>query len=123
MSAEFWASVERIRAEDGRFARDAYAFVMDSLEFSMRQAGERRHLSAAELVQGLLANARLRFGLFAYTVFAKWGLRTSDDVGDIVFQLIDVGILSRQESDTRADFDGVADFREALEASALDAEG
>ncbi|MCI0452498.1 MAG: hypothetical protein L0Z51_08945 [Candidatus Latescibacteria bacterium] len=122
MSSEFWEAVERIRSSDGRYARDAYAFVMDSLDYTMRVVGERRHVSAAELVRGLCDNAKQRFGLFAYTVFARWGLLSSGDVGEIVFQLIDGGILSRQESDTRADFDDVVDFREALEASSLEAE-
>ena len=120
MSSEFWATVERIRAGDGRYARDAYGFVMDSLDFTMRSAGERRHVSGAELVHALCANAKQRFGLFAYTVLSKWGLRSSDDVGDIVFQLTEAGILSRRESDTRADFERVLDFREALEASSLE---
>ncbi len=120
MSAEFWAAVERIRSRDARYARDAYAFVMDSLDFTMRLVGERRHVSAAELVRGLCANAKHRFGLFAHTVLAKWGLETSDDVGEIVFQLIEAGILSRQESDARADFVGVVDFREALDAASLE---
>jgi uncharacterized repeat protein (TIGR04138 family) len=120
MSSEFWEAVERIRSTDARYARDAYAFVMDSLDYTMRAVGERRHVSAAELVRGLCDHAKQRFGLFAYTVFAKWGLVSSDDVGEIVFQLIDAGILSRQESDSRADFDRVVDFREALEASSLE---
>jgi uncharacterized repeat protein (TIGR04138 family) len=120
VSAEFWSAVERIRAGDSRFASDAYAFVMDSLEVTMRRIGQRRHVSAEELVGGLCANARQRFGLFAYTVLSKWGMTTSDDVGEIVFQLIDAGILSRQESDRRTDFDGVANFHDALEASSLE---
>ncbi len=123
MSAEFWGAVERIRDTDDRFAPDAYAFVMDSLDFTMRRIGERRHVSAEELVRGLCANAKHRFGLFAFTVLEKWGLQSSDDVGTIVFQLIDVGILSRQEGDTREGFERVVDFRDALEASALEAGG
>ena len=123
MSSEFWAAVERIRAGDGRYANDAYAFVMDSLDFTMRVAGERRHVSGAELVRGVCANAKQHFGLFAYTVLSTWGLRRGDDVGEIVFQLIEAGILSKLDSDTRADFDGVVDFREALEAAALEADG
>jgi uncharacterized repeat protein (TIGR04138 family) len=121
VSSEFWSAVERIRAADGRYARDAYAFVMDSLDFTMRGIGERRHVSADELVHGLCANAKHRFGLFAFTVLDAWGLRSSEDVGDIVFQLIDAGVLARQESDTRAGFDRVVDFREILEASKLEA--
>lgn len=118
--SEFWETVERIHAADGRYARDAYPFVMDSLDFTMKQIGVRRHVSAAELVRGLCDNAKHRFGLFAYTVLAKWGIERSDDVGEVVFQLIDAGILSRQEGDARADFNGVVDFRETLEASSLE---
>ena len=118
--SEFWETVERIRAVDGRYARDAYPFVMDSLDFTMKQMGVRRHVSAAELVRGLCDNAKQRFGLFAFTVLSKWGLERSDDVGEVVFQLIDAGVLSKQESDARADFNGVVDFREALEASSLE---
>jgi uncharacterized repeat protein (TIGR04138 family) len=120
VSSEFWAAVERIRAGDGRYARDAYPFVMDSLDFTMRAIGERRHVSAAELVRGLCDNARHRFGLMAYTVLDAWGLATSDDVGEIVFQLIDAGVLAKQESDARADFVRVVDLRNALDASALE---
>jgi uncharacterized repeat protein (TIGR04138 family) len=118
--SEFWETVERIRAVDGRYARDAYPFVMDSLDFTMKQMGVRRHVSAAELVRGLCDNAKQRFGLFAFTVLAKWGLEKSDDVGEVVFQLIDAGVLSKREGDARADFNGVVDFREALEASSLE---
>ena len=118
--SEFWETVERIRATDGRYARDAYPFVMGSLDFTMKRIGVRRHVSAAELVRGLCDNAKHRFGLFAHTVLAKWGLETSDDVGEVVFQLIDAGILSRQESDARSDFERVVDFHEVLEASSLE---
>ena len=120
--SEFWEAVERIRAADGRYARDAYAFVMDSLDFTMRKIGERRHVSAAELVRGLCAHATERFGLMAYTVLSKWGLKASDDVGEVVFQLIGAGVLSRQEGDERSDFDAVIDFRDALDAASLESE-
>jgi uncharacterized repeat protein (TIGR04138 family) len=120
--SEFWAAVARIRAADGRYGRDAYAFVMDSLDFTMRQIGARRHISAAELVRGLCSHAKERFGLMAYTVLSTWGLKTSDDVGEVVFQLIGAGVLSRQEGDQRSDFNGVVDFREALDAASLESE-
>jgi uncharacterized repeat protein (TIGR04138 family) len=118
--SDFWAAVERIRAADGRYAPDTYAFVMESLDYRMREIGERRHVSAQELVHALCAHAKQRFGLFAYTVLSKWGLASSDDVGEVVFQLIDAGILSRQQGDERADFEGVVDFHAALEAGRLE---
>jgi uncharacterized repeat protein (TIGR04138 family) len=120
--SEFWEAVERIRAADSRYGRDGYAFVMDSLDFTMRLIGERRHVSAAELVRGLCAHAKERFGLMAYTVLSTWGIKTSDDVGELVFQLIGAGVLSRQEGDERSDFNHVMDFRDALDAASLESE-
>jgi uncharacterized repeat protein (TIGR04138 family) len=120
---EFWTAVERIRALDGRYGRDAYVFVMESLEFTIEQVGERRHVGAGELLDGLCAYARRRFGLLALTVLASWGIVESGDVGEIVFQLIDAGILSRQDGDARADFDGACDFQRILDDGYFEAGG
>lgn len=121
MSAqEFWLVVERIRAMDGRYARDAYAFVMDGLDQTVSALDERRHVSAAELLDGLCRFARERFGMMGYDVLSSWGLRTGSDVGEIVFQLVDAGILSRREEDSRHDFDPPLDLKHALEDSYFD---
>ena len=118
--SEFWSTVERIRASDGRYARDAYAFVMDGLDSTVRSLPERRHVSAQELMDGLCRFARERFGMLAFTVLTRWGLASASDVGEIVFQLVEAGILSRREEDSRADFDLDIDFKQTLEDSYFD---
>jgi uncharacterized repeat protein (TIGR04138 family) len=103
--AEFWLAVKRIRAADGRYAPDAYAFVVEALDYTVRAVGERRHVSAAELVDGLRRAACERYGMLAFDVLERWGLTTGSDVGEIVYQLIDAGLLSRREEDSREEFD------------------
>ena len=120
---EFWIVVERIRAADGRYAADAYAFVMDALDHTVRALEERRHVSAQELLTGLCGFARERYGMMAYDVLGAWGIRSAPDVGAIVFQLVDAGILSRREEDARSDFDVPFDLRQALEDSYFDSTG
>jgi uncharacterized repeat protein (TIGR04138 family) len=117
---EFWVVVERIRAADGRYARDAYAFVMDGLDQTVRALDERRHVSAGELLVGLCGFARERYGMMGYDVLSAWGIRNGSDVGEIVFQLVDAGILSRREEDSREDFDEPLDLKHALEDSYFD---
>jgi uncharacterized repeat protein (TIGR04138 family) len=121
-ASEFWTVVERIRAADDRYAGDAYAFVMDGLDHTVRALDERRHISAAELLEGLCGFARDRFGMLAFQVLQAWGIRSGSDVGEIVFQLVDAGILSRREEDTRADFDIPLDLKSALEDSYFDSD-
>ena len=56
-----------------------------------------------------------RFGLTARTVLSHWGVSRTQDLGDIVYHLIDVGLLVSQPQDRLEDFDDVFDFAEAFE--------
>jgi uncharacterized repeat protein (TIGR04138 family) len=58
--------------------------------------------------------ARGEFGLLARTVFRQWGITRSDDLGEIVFNLIDANLLSKTERDRRSDFEGICDLEQAL---------
>lgn len=113
--ADFWTVVEQIRSGDARYSREAYAFVMQALELTVRDLPERRHVTAEELLAGMCRHARGRYGLLAHTVLTRWGLSSGSDVGEVVYHLIDAGILSRREDDSRADFDRGGDLRMALE--------
>jgi len=117
MTAEFWETVDTIRAADERYSRDAYAFVVESLESAVMVAGRPGHVSGAQLVKGLIQLARKRMGVMAWTVLEQWGIVGPSDVGEIVFQLIDAGVLSRREEDSREDFDIEVDFGSILESS------
>lgn len=111
----FWDAVEEIRQRDGRFRADAYAFVMDVLEFTIRGLDVRRHVSAAELLDGMRRFAHERYGVMSLTVLESWGVHTTGDIGDIVFQLVDAGVLSRQDGDARDHFEDVFDLPAVLE--------
>ena len=58
-----------------------------------------------------------QYGLLAATVLAHWGLRSTSDIGDIVFNMIVAGDLEKTESDSRSDFDNVFDFTTAFQAA------
>ena len=111
----FWDAVEEIRRRDERFQLDAYVFVMDVLEHTIRGMEVRRHVSAAEMLDGMRRFAHERYGVMSLTVLENWGILTTGDIGDIVFQLVEVGVLSRQDGDSRDHFDNVFDLHSALE--------
>lgn len=122
--------IVEIRRQDRRFSRHAYEFVLDSLDHTMetlgkdRLTGEERHIGGPELLQGIRALASRKYGPMAAVVFRHWGVRRSLDFGEVVFNLIDAGLLSRRDEDSRMDFvdnidfEGVfaAAFREHLES-------
>ena len=119
--ATFWDAVDHIRAQAPSYRREAYGFVVaalghtvDALPADRRADPERRHLSGQELLRGTVDLARREFGLMAPTVFREWGVLSSTDVGEIVFQLVEAGQLSARGEDRREDFAGGIDLERAL---------
>lgn len=113
--------IVEIRKRDRRFTRQAYDFVLESLDHTIavmgkdRLTGEERHVGGRELLIGIRDFASKRFGPMAPFVFRQWGVRRTDDFGEIVFNLIEVGLLSRRENDSRMDFEDGFDFDRAFE--------
>jgi uncharacterized repeat protein (TIGR04138 family) len=48
------------------------------------------------------------------TVFEEWGIRQSKDFGEIVFNMVEIGLLAKTEKDTRDDFQNGYDFTDAF---------
>jgi len=106
----------RIGRQDGRYHERGYLFVLAALEFAQGKLPARRHLSGGELAWACRDLALEQFGLLAPTVLRHWGIMRTEDLGRIVFTLIDVGLLARQPSDKVEDFDRVYDFAEVFRA-------
>ncbi len=107
--------MDRIRLREARYDERAYLFVLAALEFCQQRLTERRHLTGRELAVGCRDLALQRYGVLARTVLDHWGVRDSLDIGEIVFTLVDVGLLMSQPNDTKDDFIGVFDFHQAFD--------
>jgi len=114
MSAERTESILEITRRDGRYSPQAYYFIFDALDYTIQRMRKMRHVTGRELLEGVRAYATETFGFLARTVLAEWGITRTDDFGEIVFNLVDAGLLSRTEKDTRAEFQNVYDFEEAF---------
>jgi len=110
--------------EDPRFSYEAYEFVCDAVTFTQDRLGragsesddedEERHVSGGELLRGVCDLAVQQFGLMAPVVFKRWGVRTTDDIGTMVFNLIKVQRLSKSDRDAPDDFRDLFDLHQAL---------
>lgn len=113
--------IRQTRHRNGsRFAEAAYYFVLESLDYTLftlgrnRLTGEDRHLTADELLDGIRRYAQEEFGPLARFAFRSWGVERTDDFGSLVFEMIESGLLNKQESDRLADFEDVYDFDEVF---------
>lgn len=110
-------------AKDSRYHRDAYLFVRDALDFTKTtfadrrkslQATEQLHVTGQELLAGIRTYALAQFGPMTMTVLEEWGLTRCEDFGEIVFNLVEAGLLSKTDSDSRQDFQGGYSFEDAF---------
>ena len=107
--------MEHILQRDTRFDERAYAFVLAALEHLQSRLPERRHVDGRELAHAVRELALEQFGVLSRLVLAHWGIQSTADLGDIVFALVEGGLLMSQASDRRVDFVDVYDFDEAFE--------
>jgi uncharacterized repeat protein (TIGR04138 family) len=107
--------MDRIRLRERRYDERAYLFVLAALEYVQQKLPERRHLSGQELAHGCRELALARYGVLARTVLEHWGIQSTADFGDVVFALVDTGLLMSQPQDNKADFENAFDFHEAFD--------
>jgi uncharacterized repeat protein (TIGR04138 family) len=107
--------MDRIRIREPRFDEQAYLFVLSALEMCQAQMPVRRHITGVELARAARDLALDRFGLMARVVLEHWGISSTSDIGDIVFTLVEMGLLLSQPQDTRDEFVDVFDFDLAFE--------
>jgi uncharacterized repeat protein (TIGR04138 family) len=121
---DFDEVVSLICKEDNRFHRNAYAFVRQGLDFTVKElkksdssrAGKSLHVTGVELLMGMRAFALNQFGPMARTVLAEWGVTRCGHFGDLVFNLIEYNVFSKTDQDQRQDFTEVYTFAEAFDA-------
>lgn len=122
----FLSKLMDVVRQDPRYAYEAYEFVFHALEYTQKSLGHpppteasdptepRNHVSCRQLLEGIRAYAVQEFGLMAPVVFRMWGIHQSGDFGEIVFNLIEAKLMSRTDSDSRAEFHGVFDIDETM---------
>jgi len=119
MDAELIERIERAIREDGRYPPEAFEFLHAGLEAAVamkygRQGRELGHVTGQELCQALRVLALRRWGPLAREVLRRWNIRRTRDFGEMVYLMIELGVMGRQKSDDITDFDDVYDFDEAF---------
>lgn len=115
MSENFYKKLEEIIAKDNRYKTDAYEFVMQALWFTQKKLKKQGHLSGKELLEGIREFGLDQYGPMTRAVFKHWGINETADFGEVVFNMVENGLMGKTDQDSRADFKDVYDFDAALD--------
>ncbi len=120
-------AMRKLLREDKRFKIEAYQFIRESLQYAHEHlddigggvessdASGPRHLTGQQLCEACRRYASEQYGYLAKTVLASWGLHSTSDFGELVYNLIRIQQMRKSDTDRREDFDDVYDFDEAFE--------
>jgi uncharacterized repeat protein (TIGR04138 family) len=107
--------MDRLRRRYPSYHETAYLFILSALQFTIDRLGEPRHITGRELAAGCRDLAVERWGLMARSVLQYWGIRTTRDLGEIVFALVECGVLVKRDDDCLEDFESVFSFEDAFD--------
>lgn len=119
LNTGFQEAVETVCREDRRYHPEAYSFLRDSLEATLKRRKKSKkepgpHVGASELLDGFRLHALGEFGPMALMVLNYWGVTATADVGQMVFNLVEAGIFGKTDEDTTDSFRDVYDFEEVF---------
>jgi uncharacterized repeat protein (TIGR04138 family) len=133
--------IAELLRHDRRYHFDAYVFVFEALRYAQEKMGlgapadvdpddpddqPDRHVTGQQLCEAMRRYAHHQYGYLAKQVLNHWGIHSTGDFGEIVFNLIEIGQMRKTAEDRREDFDDVFDFDEgfqhSFQISAIDAE-
>jgi len=112
---DFREVVREICTKDSRYPTEAYTFVKEALDFTTKMLNkpaenQKKHVTGAELLDGIREYAIQELGPMSSTVFKTWGIFKTEDFGEIVFNLVESGILGKTDTDKKEDFNNGYDF-------------
>ncbi len=118
---DFAEAVDLIVARDPRYDREAYSFLRDALDYTVKQRKKSRdnacgHVTGQQLLEGIRQYALKQFGPMVVTVFDYWGIHRCEDFGEMVYNLIRTGVFGKTETDSIEDFKGGYTFEAAFVA-------
>jgi len=109
--------LDRLQERNPRFHARSYEFVMMALQSVIRSLDRPRHITGRELTEGVRELAIGRYGLLARAVLEHWGIHETEDVGRVVFAMVEHGLLVKEDEDRPEDFVDVFDFEDAFETN------
>jgi len=115
----FQDKIQEIREKDNRYKPDAYEFVMQALYFTQKRLNKEGHISGQQLLEGIREFGIDQYGFLVKTLFNYWGIKSTQDFGEIVFNMTDSGVMGKTEQDCRDDFKNVYDFDEAFDSKRI----
>ena len=114
MNEEFTSIISDICTKDHRYHPEAYEFIMEALSYSQKKFRKPKHVTGPELLEGIKGVLLKKFGPMAMSILNYWGVKSTDDFGNMVCNLVEHKVLAKDARDNYESFKNAYDFDEVF---------
>jgi uncharacterized repeat protein (TIGR04138 family) len=113
--------LQELCRRDTRYPFEAYEFVFQALGYvqhEMKQKGMPKegpnHVTGQQLSEACREFALQEYGMMAGTVLRSWNIKKTDDIGELVYNLININLMTKTDTDRQEDFNNVYDMKKVF---------
>lgn len=113
--------IQELCRRDPRYPFKAYEFILDAIGYvqhqvkrSEHQEGDSKHVTGQQLAAGCRDFALQEYGMMAGTVLQTWNIKETADLGELVYNLIGIQLMTKTETDRKEDFHNVFDMQKSF---------
>lgn len=99
-------SLHQVSQKHNKYPVQAYLLIYETLDW-LHQKGNVSHLTGADLSQAMFSYSLAVYGLLSKMVWRELNILRSEDIGNMVYHLLDEKLMNKQETDNQSDFDNV----------------
>lgn len=106
-----------IKEKNGKYPEKAYLFafkILKDLAKNNKNQQKSENIKAANLLITFRNYALNEFGPMTASVLQEWNICSCRDLGNVIFDLVNAGVLEKDETDRIEDFEEIYDFNEAF---------
>jgi len=115
---DFGEKLDLIVRRNPRYDREAYLFLRDALDHTVRLRKKARegidHVTGQQLLEGIRQFALKQYGPMVPTVLGYWGVRGCEDFGVMVYDFIREGVFGKTDADSIEHFSNGYNFHDAF---------
>lgn len=93
-----------VESSEKKYPSGGCKFVQEVVNYTMGKLPEARHITALELLENCRQYAIEQYGFLYRNVLENWHIHSGEDIGNIVYELIEAGRLNASPKDRKADF-------------------
>ena len=111
--------IAQIIEKDATYPEEAYEFVTNVIHFATKNNEKKedasRHIGAKKIIKASVDYALNEYGFFAQEVLLNFNIIKAIDIGNIVFNLIEVELLRQSDDDSLEDFNFECNILNSIE--------